>query len=182
MTSELAKEQPTPRSDRPVRWLVGLIALAAAAALFWPRGQATEAPGGFLIDGLGQPAPLGSRLAPVTLLHFWATWCPPCIVEIPALARLRTDLAGRPGFAVVMVAVADDRQKAQSFVSARPEDLLLDPNWDVAHRYGTRQLPETYLIVRGKVVERFVGTTDWDDPEVRKRILAQLSAKGGDAK
>jgi len=154
-----------------VRAALALLVVCALAALFWPR-QRTADPGGFLLDAGGRPSPLGPRLSPVTLVHFWATWCPPCIEEIPALQRLGHDLADRPDFSVLMVAVADEPGKVSAFLGSGADMVLFDPKWDVAHRYGTKQLPETYLVVRGRVLEKFVGQTDWDDPAIRGRIAA----------
>ncbi len=160
---------------RPVKLALVAVALCAVAALVWPRGE-TAAPGGFLLDATGRPAPLGARLAPVTLLHFWATWCPPCIAETPAIQRLAADLSGHPDFALLMVAVEDSGPRVQAFLGSRRADMVLfDPRWDVAHRYGTRQLPETYLVVGGQVVRKFIGATDWDDPAVRREILRRIS-------
>jgi thiol-disulfide isomerase/thioredoxin len=159
---------------------IALAALAACAlaALLWPRGE-DAAPAGFLLDAGGRPAPLAARLAPVTLVHFWATWCPPCIEETPALERLEADLAGHPDFAVLMVAVADSNDHVRTFLGAGHGDMVLyDPRWEVAHRYGTSQLPETYLVVGGRVAHKYVGMTDWDDPQVRRDILRRL-ADGG---
>ena len=48
----------------------------------------------------------------------------------------------------------------------------------MAHRYGTEKLPESYLVVRGRVVEKFAGATDWDDPQVRARLAARLEEAG----
>lgn len=168
---------PRPRS---LGWQakvgVTVIALAALGALFWPRGDGGfAAPGGFLVDGNGRPQPMGPRMEPVTLVHFWATWCPPCITEIPALDRLRDDLAARPDFGILMVAVQDDVEKVETMVGEARGGVLFDPEWDVAHRYGTRQLPESYLVVRGRVVEKWDGEVDWDDPEVRARIEQALA-------
>jgi hypothetical protein len=44
----------------------------------------------------------------------------------------------------------------------------------VANRYGTDKLPETYLVIRGQVVRKWVGATDWDDPALRAEIAARL--------
>jgi hypothetical protein len=44
----------------------------------------------------------------------------------------------------------------------------------VAHRYGTDQLPETYLVVHGRIVEKFIGEVNWDDPAVRQKIAARM--------
>jgi cytochrome c biogenesis protein CcmG/thiol:disulfide interchange protein DsbE len=173
-----AKVRPAPISG-PVKAALGAVAVVLLVMIFWPRGQETAAPGGFLLDGGGRPSPMGSRLAPVTLVHFWATWCPPCIQETPAIERLAADLAGKRDFSLLMVAVEDRKDKVDHFLGPTAADMVLyDPSWDVAHRYGTRQLPETYLVVRGKVVQKFVGATDWDNPELRRRLLSYL---GGDA-
>jgi thiol-disulfide isomerase/thioredoxin len=156
------------------RLAVGALALCGLAALFWPRGEGTRTSGGFVVDASGRAATIGSHLAPVSLVHFWATWCPPCLTEIPALQRLARDLAGSPDFRVIMVAVADDRGKVGALMGEASEAVLFDPNWEVARRYGTTQLPETYLVVQGEVVEKWVGATDWNDPGVRHRILEHL--------
>ncbi len=161
------------RLGTQARIALGVLAVCALAALFWPRGE-RSAPGGFLLDSGGRPMPLASQMEAVTLVHFWATWCPPCIDEIPALQRLERDLADRPDFGLLMVAVADSADRVAPFMGPRAEMVLYDPKWDVAHRYGTRQVPETYLVVRGKVLEKFEGATDWDDPALRRRLLSHL--------
>lgn len=160
------------------RWWVAVLIVAAAAAMFWPKGEnkKSTAPGGFAFDAQGRPAKLGERMGPVTLVHFWATWCAPCVQEIPALQRFRRDFADRHDFKVVMIAVADDSAKARDFLGGAPDDsLLFDPSWDVAHRYGSNQIPESYLIDHGEVVEKFVGATNWDDPAVREKIADRLA-------
>lgn len=159
--------------SRQTQALVALLAAAALAVVFWPRGDGTrEAPGGFLIDAGGRPVPVGSRMAPVTLMHFWATWCPPCMTEVPSLNRLADDFGEYRGdFTLLMVSVADDMERVESFVGDRLSSVLYDPSWEVTHRYGTRKLPETYLVVEGEVVERWIGAQDWDDPEIRQTIL-----------
>lgn len=169
-----------PHASKPgfdPRWWVAALVVAAAAALFWPKGDESKktAPGGSAIDAMGRPAKLGDRMAPVTLVHFWATWCPPCIDEIPALQKLQRDFADRHDFKVILIAVADDPAKVRKFLGPSPDDsLLFDPGWDVAHRYGSTQIPETYLVAGGQVVEKFVGATDWNDPAVRKKVEDRL--------
>lgn len=178
--------ETAPTAVKPLAWqakaLVVVVALAAVAALFWPRGDGSfEAPGGFLLDHAGRPATLGQRMEHVTLVHFWATWCPPCITEIPAIQRLASELAGEPDFALLMVAVSDSSDKVKPFIGHLEKTVLYDPSWEVAHRYGTRQIPETYLVVGGHVVEKYVGAQDWDDPAIREPILAALGeGRGGD--
>jgi len=175
------EEAPARPRPAPLSWqlkaTLGAVALAILVLLFWPHGKGTSAPGGFLLDGDGRPSPMGSRLAPVTLVHFWATWCPPCIQEAPSIQRLAADLAGHHDFSMLMIAVQDRKDKVGHFLGPEAAAMVLyDPSWDVAHRYGTDQLPETYLVVRGKVVQKFVGATDWDNPDLRRRLLAYLDA------
>jgi thiol-disulfide isomerase/thioredoxin len=178
-----ASEGPSPPSSpgerakglgRPANLVLGVLAVCALAALFWPRGGTFKEPGGFLLDAQGRPAKLGPMLAPVSLVHFWATWCPPCLKEAPAIQRLAHDYAGRRDFAIVMVAVQDTREKVRALLGTAADMVLFDPNWEVANRYGTDKLPETYLVVRGEVVQKFVGQTDWDDPQLRAKIDSYL--------
>jgi cytochrome c biogenesis protein CcmG, thiol:disulfide interchange protein DsbE len=160
--------------QRRSRLLLGGVVLLALVALFWPRGDHTPAPGGFLVDAGGRPAPLAERLAaPVTLLHFFASWCPPCLEETPALRRLAKDLASEPRFRVVMVAVQDDVAKAQQLAGS--DEVLFDPKWETANRYGTRKLPESYLLVDGKLVRKFDGAVDWDDAQVRGAVQQAIA-------
>jgi thiol-disulfide isomerase/thioredoxin len=165
---------------RQARWIAAVITLMGLGVLVWPRGgdSTTAAPAGFLLDAGGRAATLGSHLAPVTLVHFWATWCPPCIEETPALDRLVRDLGGDRNFAVLRVAVADSSSRVEAFLGAGAPGVLYDPQWEVAHRYGTDQLPETYLVVGGRIVEKFIGEVDWDDPAVRQKIAARLAHAG----
>jgi len=167
---------PAAPLGRQARLAVMALAVCALAALFWPRGGGNTAPAGLLLDASGRSATLGSRLAPVSLVHFWATWCPPCLTEIPAIRRLAAELGDQREFALVLVAVADDRGKVRGLLGEAGGSVLHDTNWEVAHRYGTKVLPETYLVVRGAVVEKWIGATDWDDPTQRAKVRAHLAA------
>jgi thiol-disulfide isomerase/thioredoxin len=163
------------RLGLPAKLGLAALAVCALAALFWPKGGGSiQEPGGSLYDSMGRSATIGSRLSPVTLVHFWATWCPPCIQEAPKLQRLSRDLSGHSDFTVLMVAVADSADHVRTFLGPGSEMVLFDPNWKAANRYGTDKLPETYLVVRGQVVRKFVGMTDWDDPALRAEITAHL--------
>lgn len=184
MNSPNASDQTVPapaapaagtRLGLPAKLGLAALAVCALAALFWPKDKESfKEPGGFLYDSMGRATTIGPRLTPVTLVHFWATWCPPCIQEAPKLQRLVRDYSGRPDFSVLMVAVADSSDKVKTFLGPGSEMVLFDPNWKVANRYGTDKLPETYLVVRGQVVRKFVGMTDWDDPAIRSEIAGLL--------
>ena len=167
---------PSAPLGKNARWIVPLLVACALAALMWPRGRESyAAPAGLLIDAGGRPTPLARELAPVTLVHFWATWCPPCLTEIPALKRLITDFAPETDFRVVLVAVADRPAAVRTFLGSLAPRVLYDPQWEVAHRYGTEQVPETYVVVGGKVIERVPGGVDWDAAQVRQRLRDLLA-------
>lgn len=179
ITDAPAIPAPPKRLGLPAKLGLAALAVCALAALFWPRGDKPfNEPGGFLYDSNGRAATIGPRLAPVTLVHFWATWCPPCIQEIPALQRLTHDFSSHPEFNVLMVAVSDSSDKVRSFLGPGADMVLFDPQWEVANRYGTDKLPETYLVVDGKVVRKFVGTTNWDDPALRAELTERLRSPG----
>lgn len=193
-TDDSTTSRPAPLGMQ-AKLAVGALALLAVVALFWPRGDDTFQPGtGYVLDGDGRPITLASRMAPVTLVHFWATWCAPCITEIPALQRLAADFRDEPDFDLLMIAVDDEVGSVEPFLGDLSPMALYDPNWEVAHRYGTRKLPETYLVHNGQVLEtasqltqreqtgtpldgpkpRWVGQTDWDDPRIRAELREVL--------
>lgn len=173
--SQEVPPEPKRRTSRQARWVIIVVVACALLALFWPhKDKPTETPGGFLVDAAGRPQPLGQRLAPVTLLHFWATWCAPCVEEIPRLRAFTETLRDQPDFRLVLVAVEDNPEQAEAFVGNAAPMLLFDPNWDVANRYGTFQIPETYLLVNGDVKKKFVGSTDWSQPDVRAEVTKYL--------
>lgn len=176
-TLEQVPETTAGGSSRQTRIGVAVIVACALAAMFWPRGDGRrDAPPGMLIDSGGRPVTLASRMAPVTLVHLWSTWCPPCIDEVPSIQRLERDYAGNHNFALLMIAVDDDAEKVKTFLGDGIHASLFDHDWKVAHRYGTRKLPETHLVVRGEIVHSFIGATDWDRPDVRQRIEEALAA------
>ena len=55
--------------------------------------------------------------------------------------------------------------------------LLFDPSWEVAHRFSTRKLPETHVVVAGEVVESFIGASDWASGDVQNRVLRYLRGR-----
>ncbi len=79
-----------------------------------------------------------------------------------------------------MIAVADDIEKAGTFLGPRLNEALFDHDWKLSHSYGTEKVPETHLVVRGEIEESFIGATDWDQPDVRRRIEIALAAARGD--
>ena len=179
MSHQPQSESPTadggPAARNPLTrfWPIGLV-LLAMIALFWPRTD-DVAPDGNLLDEMSQEVPLRPSQTRVTLVHLWATWCPPCIDEIPALQRLQRDYGEREDMRIVFIAVDDSPEKVKPFLGSIGTPVLYDPSWKLAHRYGTRKLPETHLVVDGRVVETFEGAANWDDPAIRRLLDKALA-------
>lgn len=162
---------------RHARLLVPLLVLCALAALFWPQQKGKAAPGGRVEDSGGAIFDLEDRYRTVTLVHFWATWCAPCVDEMPRLQRFAKELEGRQDFALLMVAVADDRKKALAFVGGT-SGTFFDEGWTVSKSWGSDMLPETHLVVDGRRVHTFVGAQNWDDAAVRAKVQEALAGAG----
>jgi cytochrome c biogenesis protein CcmG/thiol:disulfide interchange protein DsbE len=104
----------------------------------------------------------------VLVLNFWATWCPPCVEELPSLMNMQDRLRGR-GVAVLGVSIDVDQAAYHRFLKERNVNFLtvLDPEQKVAGMYGTSGWPETYIIDRQGVLRRkFIGPVDWNSQEV----------------
>jgi peroxiredoxin len=104
----------------------------------------------------------------IVVLNFWATWCPPCVEELPSLMTMQERMKGR-GVVVVGVSIDTDSNAYHRFLRERGINFLTvrDPGEAVARMYGTSGWPETYIIDRQGVVRRkFIGAVDWSAPEV----------------
>jgi peroxiredoxin len=109
----------------------------------------------------------------VVLLNFWATWCPPCVHEMPSLDGLHQRMNGKD-FEILAVSVDEGGWGAiDHFEKQLPVTLniLLDARGDVSSLYGTYQLPESYLIdKKGIILRKYVGPRDWMDPAIIAEI------------
>ncbi len=104
----------------------------------------------------------------VVVLNFWATWCPPCIEEMPSLVQMQERLKSR-GVTVLAVSVDVDENSYRRFLRDHNVNLLSvrDADQKSNELYGTFKFPETYVIDRKGIVRRkFIGAVDWTDPEV----------------
>ena len=117
-----------------------------------------------------------------TLLNLWATWCAPCVVEMPLL----DELAGELGDDVRVLTVSEDMQgaeKVEPFFAEKGFDNLprwMDPKNDLAFAYGGGAvLPLTILYdAEGHEVWRMIGGYDWASEEARTRIAEALASSG----
>jgi cytochrome c biogenesis protein CcmG/thiol:disulfide interchange protein DsbE len=134
---------------------------------------------------LGRPAPnftltegsrslqLSSYRGKVLVLNFWATWCPPCIEEIPSLNQLQREM---PQLVVLAVSVDEDGDAYRQFLSDHRIDFttIRDPQRRVNAIFGTSRFPESYVIDRdGRIRRKFISAQDWTSPEIMN-YLARL--------
>ncbi|MGH7503764.1 MAG: peroxiredoxin family protein [Longimicrobiales bacterium] len=119
------------------------------------------------------------------LLNVWATWCKPCVREMPALERVHQKL-GSLGLDVVAVSVdnaafgvADPAHSVRAFSEeyGLTFTILLDPQSRIESKFRLVGLPMTFLIDReGRVVETIIGARDWDSPEMEAELRTLLES------
>jgi len=172
----------------PLRqWSIAISAVTALgfgtalAVKVWPQldlvGAGSRAPGFHAVNlRTAQPASLASYRDRVILLNVWATWCPPCRVEMPALERLQRKLGG-PGFAVVAVSIDEgDSSEVMKFVQqlGLSFDILHDKGGAIQRIYQTTGVPESFVIDRdGVIIKKVIGAAEWDGP-VNELLIRKL--------
>ena len=112
----------------------------------------------------------------VLVLNFWATWCPPCIEEIPTLDAMQRRLASE-GVVVLAVSVDRNENTYRGFLNQAKVTFQTawDPEADISARYGTFKYPETYIINRdGKVVAKYISNRNWMDEQILREIRSHL--------
>lgn len=171
-------------NQRTDRILLGII-VCLAGALVWVVSGTLQAP----IVNAGDTAPnftivtdQGKTISrsnfggKVLVLNFWATWCAPCMEELPTLNAFQKEL-GPQGVVVVGVSIDRNEKLYRQFLQRMPMafDTARDPEANISASYGTFQIPETYIIDRsGKVVEKVISNRNWMDPEFVARVKALL--------
>lgn len=112
----------------------------------------------------------------VVFLNFWATWCAPCVAEMPAMQRLADELGG-DGLSVVAVNVREYREPVQAFVERLELEytVLLDFEGRATRDYNIRGYPTTVIIGRdGQLIGTKMGFHDWDDSETIEAFATLL--------
>jgi thiol-disulfide isomerase/thioredoxin len=155
-----------------------LLAGGAQAAGFEARA-ATPAPELKAQDLAGVPKTLADYRGKVVLLNFWASWCPPCLREMPSMERLRVNMAGRP-LEIIALDSAETPEEVSAYLSRMKLGfpILLDPDGSNTRRWKVFALPTTFLLdATGRVRYVLTGPTEWDEGEalrVIESLLAEL--------
>jgi len=121
-----------------------------------------------LPDLKGQQHNLEDYRGQVVLVNFWASWCPPCIQEMPVLEKLQQKLNEQP-FEILAVNVGEKKYRVWKFVKLISFDLpvLLDERKDTFNAWGVSVLPTSFLLDKqGNIRYRVQGDTGWDSEDV----------------
>lgn len=101
------------------------------------------------------------------LLNFWATWCPPCVQEVPDLVALQQQMGGK--ITVLAVSMDVDEGAYKAFTQKRMPGILTvrDADHKSSNLFGTFAYPESFLIDKdGKIQRKFIGAVEWTSPEM----------------
>lgn len=175
----------------PYTWAgVFVVAVVAVAWFgrdaFEPVGPGHEAPAFSAVDLRGNTVSLEDYRGNVVLLNIWATWCPPCVEEMPSMERLHQKIED-PDFSVVAVSV--DAREGETDPSGNVGgdvadfvreheltfDILHNPSGSIQEIFQTTGVPESFVIGRdGVIYQKVAGPSEWDSPrntEMIRRLL-----------
>jgi len=126
----------------------------------------------------GHVIELADQKGKVVFINFWATWCPPCIAEMPSINTLYSDLKDNDKVMFMMVDVDDNRTKSQKFMDKRKFDLpIYTPASQIPTSYMSGAIPTTLVLNKyGKVVFKHEGMGDFSNEEFRA-FLTKLAAE-----
>jgi cytochrome c biogenesis protein CcmG, thiol:disulfide interchange protein DsbE len=153
------------------RWICGLVFLLSLALTAGcdrgdhPRQLGKPAPDFTVVDG-SRSVQLSSYRGKVVVLNFWATWCAPCIEEIPSLNELQRQM---PQLVVLGVSVDQDEAAYRQFLNEHKINFttIRDAQQHSNALYGTFVFPDTYVIDRkGEIRRKFINAQDWTSPEI----------------
>lgn len=128
-----------------------------------------------LKDQHGNDISLEQQRGKVVMINFWATWCPPCIKELPTMVDLKNSFGDRP-FEILAVNMGEESWVVEQFIDNFKTEfnfpLLTDTAATVASKYKVSGLPATMLIdTQGRFVFGGVGERDWNEKAVKAEIL-----------
>ncbi len=169
-------------------WAVALLAghpVWAKDPLFQAIGllhseRDTRAPEFSLATPEGKIISLTQLRGKVVFLNFWATWCPPCRLEMPSMERLYKEFRDQ-GFTVLAIDIRESPKEVARFMKEYRLSFpaLLDVDGEVSSRYRVQGIPTTFLVDRsGRIIGSAMGARDWASPEGKALIRSLLDQKG----
>lgn len=149
-----------------IQLVLPLVLLTACNRGAHPDQTGKAAPDFTVSDGKST-VHLASYRGQVVLVNFWASWCQPCVAELPSLLELHHE---QPNLVILAVSIDDDADAYSTFIAKRHVDLITvrDPSQSAAKLFKTEMWPESYLIDRNGVIRsKYIGAQDWSDPQFR---------------
>ena len=144
-----------------------LLALSGCYSGSRPPRIGSNAPE-FTVQDSDRTVDLNQFHGQIVVLNFWATWCPPCVEEMPSLVVMQRHMKAK-GVTVLAVSIDVDENAYRAFLKQHGVDLLTvrDPAQKTPALYGTHGWPETFIIDRNGMIRRkFIGAVDWTEPEI----------------
>ena len=135
------------------------------------RGKVTPEPFN-LNDANGKKFSVGEFKGKVTLINFWASWCPPCVEEIPSLNRLKQKMQGKP-FELISINYAESADQIQAFMKKVKVDfpVLLDEDGSISTKWKVVAYPSTFVIgPDGKIQYGVNAAIHWDTNNVIQQL------------
>jgi thiol-disulfide isomerase/thioredoxin len=173
----IAQSSITPRQESGLKG----VAKGEMAKLALPV-EASAAPVETFLDAEGKPVRIADFKGKVVVMNIWATWCGPCVLEMPTLARLAAEYQGKP-VAVVAVAMDGDREadKARAFITRNaPLAFYRDPKLKLPYalKPPSAVMPTTVIYDKtGAEKGRIQGPADWSGKDA-KAVIDKLLAEG----
>jgi thiol-disulfide isomerase/thioredoxin len=116
----------------------------------------------------------------VVLVNFWATWCPPCVHEMPSMQRLSEKLTGDP-FVILGVNIAEDQAIVENFLQTKINvdfPILMDNAGIALRQWNVMAFPTSFVIDKqGKIRYALFGSIDWDTAEIINKIETLIKEK-----
>lgn len=168
------------------KWVWVLLAIPLVVAPFVKRERAPLTRTGdnhaalnlTLTDTAGNKQTLADYRGKTVLFSFWASWCGPCLAEMPALGKLEAHFKGQP-FQLILVNVDETLSDVRGVlkVETLPGKVFFGGTADTLHALGVQSIPFTLLIdAEGKIRDSYLGEQDWEDPAKIKAIEKWLGA------
>jgi len=144
-----------------------------------PYPEKTSAPALELTGTNGNKYRLQDYRGKVVLVNFWASWCPPCVKEIPSLGRLQKAFS-KEDLLVLSVAIGESKQQVESFLKQFPADfpVLLDSDGTTVKPWKIVAFPTTFVIdQQGTIRLAYFGGLEWDSPNVVTQLRALIKTE-----
>ncbi|MCG6937387.1 MAG: TlpA family protein disulfide reductase [Gammaproteobacteria bacterium] len=153
--------------------------VSPVAETLQPYAVDSLAPGLQLDDTAGKRRKLQDYDGKVVLLNFWASWCPPCVEEIPSLGRLQKAFS-KEDLVVLSVDIGESKKEVENFLQQAPAEfpVLLDPDGSMVKPWKVIALPMTFVIDRNGMIQlAYFGGLQWDNPDVVAQLQKLVQQK-----